>query len=82
MYRELTPQGILVPNGFAVTAEAYWDTLQQAGALEALKESLDGLNPDNVEDLARRGARARAIVYGAPFPERLRTEIIEAYHQL
>ena len=23
MYRELTPQGVKIPNGFAVTAEAY-----------------------------------------------------------
>ena len=27
MYRELTAKGILVPNGFAVTAEAYRYTL-------------------------------------------------------
>ena len=23
MYRELTPQGVRIPNGFAITAEAY-----------------------------------------------------------
>ena len=28
MYRELTPQGVKVPNGFAVTAEAYRDMLE------------------------------------------------------
>ena len=24
MYRELTSQGVKIPNGFAVTAEVYW----------------------------------------------------------
>jgi|GEM_PF-2035962 len=63
MYQELTPHGIRVPNGFAVTAEAYRHTLDQAGAWTALHAALDGLDPDNVEDLARRAARAREIVY-------------------
>ena len=82
MYRDLTPQGVLVPNGFAVTAEAYRDLLSQAGAWDDLRAAMEGLDPDDVEDLARRGARARAIIYGAPLPQELRDEIIEAYHQL
>ncbi|RMG36583.1 MAG: phosphoenolpyruvate synthase [Gammaproteobacteria bacterium] len=82
MYRELTPQGIKVPNGFAVTAEAYRDTLTAAGAWEALHEAIDGLDPDDVEDLARRGRQARAIIYGAPLPDAMAQEILEAYHRL
>ncbi len=82
MYRELSPQGIRVPNGFAVTAEAYRDMLTAAGAWDALHEALDGLDPDDVDDLARRGARARAIVYGAPMPDELKREILDAYHRL
>ena len=82
MYRELTPKGVLVPNGFAVTAEAYRETLNQAGAWEKLRETLEGLDPDDVEDLARRGAKARALIYGAPLPGEIREEILAAYHQL
>ena len=82
MYRELSPQGIRVPNGFAVTAEAYRDMLTAAGAWDALHEALDGLDPDDVDDLARRGARARAIVYGASMPDELKREILDAYHRL
>ncbi len=82
MYRELTPKGVLVPNGFAVTAEAYRETLNQAGAWEKLRETLEGLDPDDVEDLARRGAKARALIYGAPLPGEIREEILIAYHQL
>ncbi|HEB99646.1 MAG TPA: phosphoenolpyruvate synthase, partial [Thiotrichales bacterium] len=82
MYRELTPQGIKVPNGFAVTADAYRDMLAAAGAWDDLHQALDGLDPNDVDDLARRGAKARAIVYGAPLPEALKQEILEAYHRL
>ena len=36
MYRELVPQGVRVPNGFAITAQAYWHVLERAGAMSAL----------------------------------------------
>ena len=82
MYRELAPKGVRVPNGFAVTVQAYWYVLEQAGITTALRDALDGLNPDDVEDLARRGRRARALVYGAPLPEDLQKEILQAYWAL
>lgn len=37
MYRELTPQGVKIPNGFAITAQAYWYVLNSVGILEELK---------------------------------------------
>jgi pyruvate,water dikinase len=82
MYRELTPQGIQIPNGFAVTAEAYRYVLDQANGWEKLHQALDGLNPDDVGDLARRALKAREIIYAAPFPEDLEQQIIEAFAQL
>ena len=82
MYRELAPKGVRIPNGFAVTVQAYWYVLEQAGITTALRDALDGLNPDDVEDLARRGRRARALVYGAPLPEDLQKEILQAYRAL
>jgi len=82
MYRELVPKGVLVPNGFAVTTQAFWYVLERAGVKQTLRSSLDGLKPDDVEDLARRGKRARAIVYGAGLPNDLQKEILEAYRSL
>ncbi len=82
MYQQLTPKGILIPNGFAITADAYRYMLDQANAWEALHEALDDLDPDDVEDLARRGARAREIVYGAGLPDDLEAEILQAYRKL
>ncbi len=82
MYRELSPYGVKVPNGFAITGEAYRYLLDQAGAWPALHAALDGLDPTNVTDLAKRGARAREIIYGAPLPADLQTEILTAYAEL
>ena len=82
MYRELTPKGVLIPNGFAVTAEAYRHVLEKAGAWEKLHAALDGLDPDSVRDLAERGKKARDIVYGAGLPDDLQREIVAASHRL
>ncbi len=82
MYRTLTAQNIRVPNGFAITAEAYRRVLEEADAWPALHATLDGLHADDMAELARRGRRAREIVYGAVLPQDLRNEILEAYHKL
>ncbi len=82
MYRTLSNEGVRVPNGFAITADGYWHMLETAGAVPQLRAALDGLDPDDVVDLARRGKRAREIVYGAGLPDDLQVEILDAYDQL
>jgi len=82
MYRELTTQGVLVPNGFAVTAQAYRATLGHDNAWARLHETLDGLDPADVDDLARRARTARDIVYGTPLPRDLADQIVQAYRRL
>ncbi|MDO8701757.1 MAG: phosphoenolpyruvate synthase [Undibacterium sp.] len=82
MYRELTAQGVRVPNGFAITAGAYRDMLDQANAWPALHAALDGLNVADVDDLARRAQLARDIVYEAQLPPALVSQITAAYRRL
>lgn len=82
MYRKLSDQSVKVPNGFAITAPAYNYMLEQADAWEPLRAALHGLNPDDVVDLARRGKKARDIIYAAGLPEDLQREIIAAYREL
>ncbi len=82
MYRELTQQGILIPNGFAVTADAYRYVLDQAKAWDSLHQALDDLDPDNVADLARRARKAREIIYAAPLPADLEKQILDAFAEL
>jgi pyruvate,water dikinase len=82
MYRKLTPQGVKVPNGFAITAAAYRYILDKANVWDALHKSLEGIDENNMADLANRGKEARAIVYGSPIPDDLRQEILQAYRTL
>ncbi|KZS50176.1 phosphoenolpyruvate synthase [Mycobacterium kansasii] len=82
MYQKLSEQGIRVPHGFAITAQAYRHMLDSAGAWDALHAQLDNLDPDDVTALARKGKRAREIVYGAGLPGDLAAEIVAAYRML
>ncbi len=82
MYRELTDKGIKIPNGFAITSEAYWHILESAGVLDELKNTLEKLDIVNVSDLAERGKKARNIILDAKIPDDLWNEIKEAYDKL
>jgi pyruvate, water dikinase len=82
MFQKLSGQGVRVPHGFATTAEAYRYMLDRAGAWDALHAELDDLDPDDVTALARKGKRAREIVYGAGLPDDLAAEISAAYRML
>lgn len=63
MFQKLSSEGVRVPNGFAITAEAYRYMLDKAGAWDHLHAELDELDPTDVAALARKGKRAREIVY-------------------
>jgi pyruvate,water dikinase len=82
MFRELTSKGMRVPNGFAITAQAYREMLSEAGAWEPLHALLDEFDKSDVADLARRGQAAREIVYRAELSQALRSQILDAYHAL
>lgn len=82
MFRALTPRGVNVPNGFAITAEAYRHLLREAGLEETMRRILAGLDTHNVEELRKCGSRIRDLILGASFPRDLEKEIIEAYDSL
>jgi pyruvate,water dikinase len=82
MYQNLTAEGVRVPNGFAVTAEAYRYVLEHNKAWQKLHAAVDGLDPGNMRDLQARGEKARAIVYGCELPNDLKAGILQGYAQL
>jgi hypothetical protein len=65
LYCALSERDIKVPNGFALTAQAYRDALSGAQALEKLHGLLDDLDKRKVKLLAKAAAAAREIVYAA-----------------
>ncbi len=82
MYQSLIPQGIKIPNGFAVTAEGYRYLLAESKAWQPLHQILDDLQADNMADLASRARQARDLIYKATFPADLEAQILSAYTQL
>lgn len=82
MYQQLVPKGVPVPNGFAITAEAYRAIVSENNLWPKLHELLDYLDPDNPNDLQLRGAQLRELIYTAKLPETLYQELTEAYFQL
>jgi pyruvate,water dikinase len=82
MYRELTNKDIKIPNGFAITADAYWHVLESAEIVDELKKTLEGLDIDDVTDLAKRGKKARNLILDAGIPDDLWDEVKAAYDKL
>lgn len=82
MYRELAPAGVKVPNGFAVTAQAYHYFLAESGLAEQIVRMLDGLDFQNVTDLRQRGAQIRHAIIASHWPKDLEQAIVQAYAEL
>src|SRR3989338_9023427 len=79
MYSKLTPKGIRVPNGFALTSHAYWQFLRGAGLDKKIKRELNGLDVMDVTVLMRVGHAVRELILRSPLPKEIEKEILENY---
>ncbi|MGM5484571.1 MAG: phosphoenolpyruvate synthase [Nanobdellota archaeon] len=82
MYSNLTERGVNVPNGFAITAAAYRDLLGQTKAADKIREILKDLDTSDLKNLQSHGKRVRDLLRHLEFPDHLRDQIHEAYHNL
>jgi pyruvate, water dikinase len=82
MYRELTPQGVKIPNGFAITGEAYRYVLREAGLDTKIQQILGDLDTGDMSNLRQRGRQIRQAIIGATLPPELEQAIEEAYDRL
>ena len=82
MFRALKPKGVGVLDGFATTASAYWHLLAANGLDVRLRAIFSPFDAENLAELSRRGAAARAAVLETPIPDDLRAAILGAYEGL
>ncbi len=82
MLGALRPTGIEVPDGFAITADAYRAVLEQARVSPLLAEVVAGLDRGDVKVLANRARRARASIRDAGVPGPVWKEIEQRYREL
>ncbi|RIL08240.1 MAG: phosphoenolpyruvate synthase [Proteobacteria bacterium] len=82
MIGSLAPLGVSVPDGFALTADAYRALLDGPGVRERLRGALAPLDPNDVDSLRACGALARSALREAPFPPAVLRELEAAYAEL
>ncbi len=82
MVQQLTPLGVRIPEGFAITAPAYRAALDQGECWDELHSQRDKLDKSDTKALGRAGARAREIVYAAPMPKAVESGIRQAWRTL
>lgn len=82
MVRSLGARGVRVPDGFAITAEAYWHFLTSSGVANKIRKLVAELNPDDVTSLQSCGQAIRQTILSAELPADLQAEITAAYEEL
>ncbi|MBU2542787.1 phosphoenolpyruvate synthase [Patescibacteria group bacterium] len=82
MYSKLTKKGIKVPNGFSVTASAYWKFLEFAKLEAKMKKAVKNLDISDMKALSGVGKHVRTMILKSSFPESLEKEIKDAYEEL
>ncbi|BBN83947.1 phosphoenolpyruvate synthase [Pseudoalteromonas sp. A25] len=82
MISNLSNAGVQVPGGFATTAEAFNEFLDQSGLNEKIHTILDTLDVEDVNTLAKVGADIRQWIIDTPFQPSLDKAIRDAYNTL
>ena len=82
MVRELAGRGVKVPDGFAVTAEAFRHFIREAKLDAFIRSTLADLDTQDMANLSQRGHAVRQAIRNASLPEDLQRLIGETYAQL
>lgn len=82
MIHHLTDAGVKVPGGFATTAQAFRDFLEQQGLDKKIYALLASLDIDDVQSLATAGALIRQWIIDTPFQASFVASIQKAYETM
>ncbi|WP_371185219.1 phosphoenolpyruvate synthase [Thalassotalea maritima] len=82
MISNLANVGVQVPGGFATTAFAFNEFLEQSGINEKIHAELDTLDVDNIQALTECGAKIRQWIIDTPFLPQMQADIEHAYQHL
>ena len=82
MYSNLVPFGVNIPDGFALTADAYRHFFKKTGLDEKIKKILSDLDTRNIKNLQVRGKKVREEILKSILPQDLQDAITKAYAEL
>lgn len=79
---ELAKIGAPVPDGFIVTAQAYFDTAEKSGALDRIKGILYELNTEDPVALDTKAKTCQKEIEKIELPQELKEKILKFYEKL
>ncbi len=82
MYTHLTLKGLLIPNGFAITASAFRYFISFNNLGKALQKLMIDLDKKDFSNLTETGAQARKLMMSGQIPNNLQIAITDAYDYL
>jgi pyruvate,water dikinase len=82
MITHLSSLGVSVPNGFATTAKAFNDFLNQSGINQRIYELLDRTDINDIGELSQAGKQIRQWIVETPFQPELQAVISASYRRL
>ncbi len=82
MISHLSETGVNVPGGFATTAQAYRDFLDQSGLADRIKARLAELDSEDTRALAQTGKEIRRWIMETPLESELEQAVREAYAKM
>jgi len=82
MITNLSSLGVSVPNGFATTADAFNQFLDQSGVNQRIYALLDETDIDDIDQLGKAGKQIRQWIIDTPFQPEMEQAVREAYEQL
>lgn len=82
MITKLSPKGVKVPGGFAVTSQGYWRFIEENDLKEELESIFEDFEPGNIQSVQKTGKKARKLIKRAEFSAELKEDIKEAYADL
>jgi len=82
MVRNLTKQGINLPDGFCLTSKSFWYFLKENGIDKEIKEIFSEFDPRNLRSLKQTGKKVRTLILKSEIPKDLRKKIIKSYKKL
>ncbi len=82
MISQLASVGVAVPGGFATTAAAFRDFLEESGLTQRINDELSTLDIEDLSALTTAGSKIRKWIVESPLTPRLQSEIDAAYTEL
>lgn len=79
---EMVKAGIPVPDGFVVTAKAYFDFINSTSIKKKIMTELSGLDVDDSDKLLKASERIKTAILQAEMPKELSEEIKQFYLEL